>query len=124
MLSAVVVAALGGCLSADGPATTIERERAVDPGSFVEANLAMNHSAELTYRWSTSPSAEVAFDVHSHPSRGEVAYHDRYNASEGEGSFTAPSEGTYSLLWENRGEEPVTVSFHIAGDVELVSTAP
>lgn len=124
MLSTVVVAALGGCLSADGPATTIERERTVEPGSFVEANLAMNGSAELTYRWSTSPSTEVAFDVHSHPSRDEVAYHERYNATGDEGSFTAPSEGTYSLLWENRGEEPVTVSFRIEGEVELVSIAP
>lgn len=126
LATALLLAGLAGCMEngPPSPATTIERERSLEPGAFVEANLAMNGSDQLSYRWSTTPEGVLAFDVHSHPARGEVAYHERANATSGEGSFTAPSEGTYSLLWENQGEETITVNLRIEGDVELVSIVP
>lgn len=118
------LAALAGCSQPPpAPANSFEREVALSPGSFVEVNLAMNDSAELAYRWSTAPEATIAFDVHSHAG-GEVRYHERANATSGEGSFTAPSEGTYSLLWENTADEEITVDVAIEGDFRIDSIVP
>lgn len=119
----IVPLALVGCLE-DGREPVVEREETIEPGSFVELNLRMAEGGQIDYRWSTSPAREVAFDVHSHPSQGEVVYHERANATEGSGTFTASSEGTYSLLWENPTDEPVDVTAHVDGDAELASIQP
>lgn len=117
-------AVLAGCSQQPpAPENTFEREATVPAGSFFEANLAMNESAEITYDWSTSPEVVLAFDVHSHDGR-EVRYHDRVNASTHEGSFTAPSQGTFSLLWENTGGEEITVEVTVEGEFGLASVAP
>lgn len=118
------LAALAGCSQPPAaPADTFEREVDLAPGSFVEVNLAMNDSAELAYRWSTAPEATIAFDVHSHAG-DEVRYHERANASSREGSFTAPSGGTYSLLWENTADEEVTVEVEVEGEFRVDSVVP
>lgn len=112
-----------GCSHPQSAANTLEREVPLSSGSFFEANLAMNATDTIAYRWFTSPDTELAFDVHSHEG-GELRYHERTNASRGEGAFTAPEDGVYSLLWENPAGESVTVSFRIDGDFALDSTAP
>lgn len=115
--------AMAGCVDDEAPAMTIERNETVEPGSFVELNLRTNASTELAYRWSTSPETTVAFDVHSHDG-DETRYHEQVDASAHEGTFTAPADGVYSLLWENPSSEPVTVAIHVEGDAVLASVAP
>lgn len=122
-IALTLAAAAAGCAGEASPATTIERNETVEPGSFVELNLEMNASAELAYRWSTTPETTIAFDVHSHEGT-DVRYHEQVEASQHEGSFTAPEDGGYSLLWENTASEPVTVEIHIQGALVLDSVAP
>lgn len=123
LLAAGLVLAAGCTTGPAPPATTVDREVSVDPGSFFEANLAMNESAELAYEWTTANGSTVAFDVHSHTSTG-IQYHERANGTAGEGTFAAPEEGTFSLLWENPAEDPATLSLTIEGDFEIESTVP
>lgn len=128
-LAALLVAAAGlaaGC--ADGsqsppPAERVQREVRVDPGSFFEANLAMDEGDELAYAWRTLGEGPVAFDVHSHEG-SQVTYHERANGSAGEGGFRAPGNGTYSLLWANDGRDAVTVNLSIEGAFAVESFAP
>lgn len=115
---------LVGCTSSPAPAAnTVERTVEISAGEFFEANLEMNESSHLTYEWTTADGSQVAFDVHSHTYTG-VRYHARDNGSAGQGTFTAPSNGTYSLLWENPGDEPATVELTIEGDFVVESFAP
>lgn len=125
LLAVVLLGAvlLAGCTE-EGREPVVEREETIEPGRFLELNFRMPDGGQMDYQWSTTPAREVAFDVHSHPSQGEVVYHDRANATESSGTFTAPGEDTYSLLWENPTDEPVTVSVHVGGDVELASVQP
>lgn len=126
LAASLALAAVGfaGCAEEGAPAaTSLDREETIAPGGFFEANLAMNESAEIAYRWSTSPETAVGFDVHSHEG-GEVRYHEQASAAWGEGSFTAPEQGTFSLLWENTAEDPVEVAIHVEGDFALASVAP
>lgn len=116
--------ALAGCMDGSAPPTnTFDREASIAPGGFFEANLAMDESAEIVYRWSTSPETTVGFDVHSHAG-DEVRHHEQASAASGQGAFTAPEEGTFSLMWENPAEDPVEVTIHVEGAFELVSEAP
>lgn len=121
-----LVLALAGCTGtpAGEPENAIERSEMLSSGEFIELNLVMNDSDALTYRWSTSNETELAFDVHSHSSSGGVEYHEQVDASSAEGGFTAPAEGTYSLLWENRGSDAVNLDIHVEGSFRLVSVAP
>jgi hypothetical protein len=123
LVGGLALAALAGCLDASSPSPAVEREAEIEPGGFHELDLAVNASEPLTYEWSTSPASELAFDVHSHPSPDEVTYHERANATAHQGTFTAPQAGTYSLLWRNPGEGPVTVEIRLEGEVEVVSVA-
>lgn len=118
----MLATAAAGC-TGGGPSTTIDREETVEPGSFVELNLLMNASAELTYRWTTTPETALGFDIHTHEG-GEVDYRQQAETTSHEGSFTAPSQGTYSLQWHNPSDEPVTVEMHLEGAFTLESTAP
>lgn len=105
-----------------GAPSVLDRSVSVDPGSFFEANLEMNESAQFTFEWSTD-GTDVAFDVHSHAST-QVDYHHRSNGSSGRGSFQAPSDGGYSLLWENPSKARVNLTFEVEGDFQIVSFAP
>lgn len=106
LVGLVLVAGGASARTADGEAT-------VEPGRFEEVDLRMDAGWSVDYNW-TSERA-VYFDIHSH--RGaEVDYHVRNGSTNGTaGVFEAPERGTYSLLWENRGEEPVTVRWELSG---------
>lgn len=119
----VPAAALAGCTQS-GAEPVVERERTIEPDGFLEINLRMPEDGQLRYEWSTEPARELAFDVHSHPSQGQARYHERVNATEKTGTFTADGAGTYSLLWANPTEVSVTVDVQVDGDVELDSVAP
>ncbi len=121
-----LVLALAGCTGtpAGEPENAIERSEELSSGGFVELNLAMNESDELAYHWRTANGSELAFDVHSHSSSAGVEYHEQVDASSAEGGFTAPAEGTYSLLWENQGGGSASLEMHIEGSFRLVSVAP
>lgn len=121
----VVLAASAGCAGPsppDGGSNAIQRTVSLPAHEFFEANLEMNESADVTYEWSTEGTS-IAFDVHSHANQ-EVRYYHRSNGSSGQGSFQAPSQGAYSLLWENASDAPVNLTLAIEGDFQVRSYAP
>lgn len=125
-LAGLAVLVLAGCTS--GPAPADDRapvvhagEHTVDPGGFVEVNLAMNASAEVSA--SFEADAPLAWDVHSHDGQ-RVLVHDNGTAANGTINLQAPEEGVYSLLWENRRDAATTVSVTVRGSATLAGIAP
>lgn len=105
---------VGLVLAAGGvSARTAGGEPTIAPGSFEEVDLRMDAGWSVDYDWSADRA--VYFDIHSH--RGaQVDYHVRNGSTNGTaGTFEAPDRGTYSLLWENRGDDAVTVSWDLEG---------
>lgn len=92
------------------------------PGAqFFEINTLMPENG--TFCWDWTSSADVVFDVHSHFD-GEVQYLVQYTASDGRGCFTNQREGGYSLLWDNQGAAPVSLTYTVQGDFEVDSYFP
>lgn len=116
---------LAGCASspADEPANQLERSVTVPAGEFVEANLQMGENDTIRYEWSTSNGTQLSFDVHSH-GQGGVETYETARGAVGQGSFAAPGNDTFSLLWANEGEEPAELSFSIAGSFSVDSIVP
>ncbi len=55
----------------------------------------------------------VAFNVHSHHGR-ETTYHVKGTDAQMAGTFSAPWEGKFYLMWENTSGEAVTVRVRAA----------
>jgi hypothetical protein len=123
-LGLLVLATIAGC--AGDPASprdnVLSRETIIDADAFVEANLAMNASAELAYEWSTNGTS-LAFDVHTHTARGLETF-DTHNGTQAEGTFTAPRNGTFSIFWTNEGSQQARLSFSVSGKFTVDSLHP
>ncbi len=52
------------------------------------------------------PAGRIAFNVHSHRGK-ETTYHAKSTEAAVVGSFTAPWEGKFYLMWENTSDGPV-----------------
>lgn len=120
----VVLALLAGCATSPPPPSQPvlwEDERRLGPDRFVEVNLEMNESASVTARYQAD--AAVAWDVHSHE-QGQIRLHDEGESAEGTITFEAPNAGTFSILWENRGEDAVDLSVTVQGDATVDSITP
>ncbi len=120
----VVLALLAGCTTSPPPPgqpVLWEDERRLGPDRFVEVNLELNESASVTARYQAD--AAVAWDVHSHE-QGQVRIHDEGESAEGTITFEAPHAGTFSILWENRGQAAVDLSVTVRGDATVDSIAP
>lgn len=110
-----------GCLDGEpSPTDVLERSFAIEPDGFAEVNLRMDRNASIRYDWTVEDGTSVRFDVHSHEN-DRVVVHEQTRAASGSGSFQAPEDGTFSLMWENTGDQPVRVSTHVEGTFELAS---
>ncbi len=118
-VAAAVAILLTGCTSA--PQNLFEMDVAIEPGTFAEFNTHMEAGA--TIQWTWSADAEVPWDLHSHAGR-QVQIHQRGTDSAGNGSFTAPSAGTYSLYWNNVGNQTVKLSYEVSGEHAFKSAVP
>lgn len=95
-------------------ARTADGEPTIEPGAFEEFDLRMDAGWTIDYHWSAD--APLHFNIHSHPG-SRVEYHVEDGPVNGsEGRFEAPDRRTYSLLWENRGDQPVATTWGIDGD--------
>lgn len=120
----VVLAVLAGCATSPPPPdqpVLWEDERRLGPDRFVEVNLEMNESASVTASYQAD--AAVAWDVHSH-AQGQVRVHADGQAAEDTIAFEAPHAGTFSILWENRGQAAVDLSVTVRGDATVDSITP
>lgn len=123
LLAGGLLVAGPGCLEDADEDALLEREPTIPAGEFFEVDLSMEEGQEVGYRWEAIAEAPLAFDVHSHTDAG-LSYHQQTNASTGQGTFAAPNPGTYSLLWANEGQTPLTVEIHIEGDAKILATSP
>lgn len=121
---ALLLVAATGCLQlGDGADPLHDATVTVQPDGFYEVNLRMDGGASIAYAWSVVEGGPAAFDVHSHDG-GEVTVHREATTDALDDEFTAPSEGTYSLLWAPDGDAPVRVQLEVSGDAEVESTVP
>lgn len=121
-LAGLLAVASAGCTAPQpGEPVLVEEERTLEPDGFLEVNLEMNATDAVTAAFEAQEP--VAWDVHSHR-EGEVVLHDEGRAATGTVAFEAPSGGTYSLLWENDGDEPVELSATVRGQATVISLVP
>lgn len=100
-------------LAGAAAAATAGGELTIDPGQFEEFDLRMDAGWSLSYNWSAD--GNLSFNVHSHRD-GRVDYHVEEGPTNGSaGSFEAPERQVYSLLWENRGDGPVALTWEADG---------
>lgn len=101
-------------MAATAGARTASNDVTLDRGGFEEHDFRMVADANATYNWSSD--SDLYFDLHSHQG-AEVTHHVRNTSTNGtNGSFVAPSSQVYSLFWENRGQETVSLSWELRGD--------
>ena len=74
-----------------------------------EVEVPMRAGETLAYETSHAGRGEVEFNIHSHQGP-QVTYHAKGRDPRIAGTFAAPWEGKFYLMWENLGGEPVRVS--------------
>lgn len=87
--------------------------KTVQPARFEERNLELQQGDRVAWAVSVQPAdARVYFDIHSHDTQtSAVTTHEQRNFSGSiEGTFTAPSTGTFSWLVVNSQNQPVEVT--------------
>lgn len=115
----LVSALLAGCSFSSGSAVG---DASVAPEKFKEINLGLKAGKTVTWDWSTTGGA-ARFDVHSHKD-GVVTEHVIRAGTSDKGSFTAPADGEYSLLWENKGTATIHVAYNVHVDGKITSQFP
>lgn len=101
--------------------TLLSEQVTIAPGTFFEINTIMPEGASFHWDWTTTEV--VAFDVHSHFD-GEVQYLVEKTTDADVGHFTNDREGGYSLLWDNEGNVPVTLTYRVWGEFAVDSYFP
>lgn len=114
---------LAGCGSPSGSGVDLEETVTLAPGAFAEVNLQMDEGDRVAWDWSVVEGAAVHFNVHTHAG-GQAQELQSEEAASGQGSFTAPASGIYSLLWESHGAEPLTLRYKVTGEGSVDSTLP
>jgi len=97
------------------PANTKEYVREIDlpqrkvRGWVHEVEIPMRAGDMIHYTAEhDEPGGRVDFNVHSHHGK-EVTYHAKNSESSVSGTFSAPHEGKFYMMWENVSEAPVRV---------------
>lgn len=96
----------------DAPITSVPSgNMAIQPNHFFEVGVMMD--AGETIQYSYSADAPVFFDLHLHEGTSVTDYLV-IEASERNGSFTAPRAGNYYFLWENLGNSETKIRYDIS----------
>lgn len=119
---ACILLLLAGCSTS--PPVLHERSLQMGPEGegFAEVNLLMRAGQSVSWAW-TATGGELYFNVHSHVG-ANVTDHVQKVAAADEGTFTAPAEGSYSLLWENLGKTAAVLHYRVTGDAGLDPAHP
>ncbi len=88
-------------------------------GGFYEINTVMQEGADMNWDWSVE-GGESDFNVHQHVA-GQTVYPVRGTYSENNGTYIAEEDGGVSIMWENAGNEPITLTFRVWGNFTLHS---
>lgn len=96
------------------------RTMTLGAASFYEINLILEKDA--SFNVSFTASAPIKWDVHSHP-EGRVKYWHQAEGTEGQLTFTAPSRGVYSVLFNNPGATDVQLQYEVMGRFRMHSHA-
>jgi len=77
-----------------------------------EVEVPLRQGEAIAYETSNDgPGGRVEFNIHSHKGP-EVRYHAKGEDARMSGTFVAPWEGKFYLMWENKGEGAVRVRAH------------
>ena len=89
----------------------------VAPGEGMEYKYRLDKGEALLYSWKASGPVNVEF--HAEPDGAPRGYAQSYEKAqartEASGTLTAPFPGIHGWFWENRGDQPVTVTLSSAG---------
>ena len=101
----------------------VARNFDVAPGKFAEVNFELESGSDVTAAFRAD--GDVQWNVHSHPADG-VAIHQEGAGSDGKISFHAETQGGYSYLWTNKGEQTVNllISIEMPAGARNVSWVP
>lgn len=109
---------LPGCAS---PSLLHRTDVALGGSRFAEANLSLAQGQAIHWEWTAT--AGMHFDVHTHGPDGRAIEAIAKDGASDTGSFTAPANGTYSLLWLPRSTA-VKLSYSITGEGKVLSVVP
>lgn len=91
------------------------------PDQGAEIKALMRKGERLVFSWTTEGGA-VNFDMHGERLDAKkdefTSYWKGRAASDGNGAFEAPFDGTHGWYWRNRGKQPVTVRVKTSGFYE------
>jgi hypothetical protein len=76
-----------------------------------EVEVSLRHGDAIAYESESDghgSGGPVEFNIHSHEGR-EVTYHAKRRDARAEGTFVAPWDGKFYLMWENASDVPVLV---------------
>lgn len=86
------------------------------PKEGIEYKYTMRKDDSFVYHWEASDA--VISEFHGEPEGSPKGYAEFYEKAEGRtgnGSFYAPAPGIHGWWWENRSENPVTLTLTTAG---------
>ena len=119
---AILLQALSGCAGSN--LESWARGTTVRPYGFEEVDITMEKGGLIEWDWSTEGGDRLDFNVHSHVN-GQVTHYVERTGSSDEGRFTAPQDGTFSVLWENRELlRNVPLSYTLRTDGAILTPPP
>jgi hypothetical protein len=93
----------------------------VAAGEGMEYKYRLDQGEALLYSWKAS--GPVNFEFHAEPDGAPSGYAQTYEMGQGRteasGTLTAPFSGIHGWFWDNRGDQPVTVTLSSAGYYNL-----
>jgi hypothetical protein len=100
------------------------REITLTPAEGMEIKYDMKKGAGLVYSWTAS--APLSYEFHGEPDVKPAGQegtdyfesyelNDKTGATEGHGTFIAPSTGIHGWFWENKSDKPVTLKLVSSG---------
>lgn len=98
------------------PGKTDQWEVVLEPYESVEFKYTMPEGGRMSFEWKAS--AEVNYDMHSHPFDGGTELTEGYgvgDATEMKGVYVAPFTGIHGWYWQNRSFDPVKITLTASG---------
>ncbi len=88
-------------------------------GGFYEINTVMKTGADMNWDWSVD-GGQSDFNVHQHVG-GQTVYPVQGTYGANNGTYIAEEDGGVSIMWENAGSSPITLTFRVWGNFTLHS---
>jgi hypothetical protein len=99
------------------PLRTDNVEIVIPPNKGLEYKLYMDKYAHVEYEWQTDGEV-LYFDFHGEPEGDTSGYYESFSITTSDnmkGSLTTPFKGLHGWYWQNKTQQPVTVSLSMKG---------